>query len=150
MDGSTWISLFSLFVAGGTAAYTYRFSRTRQRLNELLIEEKQAEQEDAKRAIFQIEITGTAPQYSLSIENVGAAPAFDVFFASEGPDNEFAKGLGAVNPLTHFPHSVIEPGRKLTYAYVRFLEHTHEPCFSLRWRDTKGPHDKKYEPVRPR
>lgn len=150
MDGSAWISLFSLFVSGGTAVYTYRFSRTQQRLNEMLIREKQAEQEDAKRAVFQVEIEGTAPQYSLSIKNVGAAPAVDVFFTSDGPDNEFAKGMGAVSPLTHFPHAVIGPETKLAYAYVRFLEHTHEPSFTLRWRDKKGQHEKKFEPVLPR
>ncbi|CAN7392012.1 hypothetical protein [Variovorax sp. LjRoot178] len=102
MDGSAWISLISLIASGGTAVYTYRFSRTQQRLNEMLIKEKQAEQEDAKRAVFQVEIEGAAPQYSLSIENVGAAPAVDVFFTSEGPDNEFAKGMGAVSPSLTF------------------------------------------------
>lgn len=98
MDGSTWISLFSLFVSGGIAAYTYRFSRTQQRLNEMLIREKQAEQEDARRAVLHVEIEG-------------AAPAVDVFFTSEDPDNEFAKGMGAVSPLTHFHHVLIERGK---------------------------------------
>ncbi|WP_317203671.1 hypothetical protein [Janthinobacterium sp.] len=113
MDSSAWISLFSLFVSVGTAAYTYRFSSTQQRLNEMLIREKQAELEEGKRAVFQVDIVGTAPQYSLSIKNIGGAPAVDVFFTSEGPDNEFARGLGAVSPLTHFPHSIIELGKTL-------------------------------------
>lgn len=150
MDGSAWISLFSLIVSVGTAAYTYRFSSTQQRLNEMLIREKQAEQEERKRAVFQVEIKGAAPQYSLSIKNVGGAPAVDVFFTSEGPDNEFARGIEAVSPLTHFPHGIIEPGQTLTYAYVRFLEHTHTPSFTLRWRDKKGQHEKNFEPMLPR
>lgn len=57
---------------------------------------------------------------------------------------------GAVSPLTHFPHAVIEPEKKLAYAYVRYYEHTHEPSFTLRWRDKKGQHEKKFEPVLPR
>jgi hypothetical protein len=150
MDSSAWISLFSLFVAVGTAAYTYKFSKTQHRLNEMLIREKQAEQEDTKRAVFQVEIEGTGPQYSLSIKNVGTAPATDVFFTSEGPDDEFAKGMESVSPLTHFPHAVIESGKKLTYPYVRFQEHTHEPSFTLRWHDKKGQHEKKFEPMLPR
>jgi hypothetical protein len=150
MDGSAWISLVSLVLSAGTAAYTFKFSRTQQRLNELLIKEKLAEQEDTKRAAFKVDIEGKAPQYTLAIQNVGDATAADVFFTSEGPDDEFAKGIGAVSPLTHFPHSSIEPGARLTYVYVRYVEHTHEPSFTLRWHDKKGQHTKKFEPMLPR
>ncbi len=149
MDASDWIALLALLVSFAVAWYTYTFSKTQHRLNELLIREKLMEQEDSKRAVFKVELErGGASDYRLVIENVGTAPALDVFFISDGPDEEFVQNAEA-NPLMHFPHDVLDSGRKLVYPYIRYMSHRHSPAFTLKWKDKKGQHEKKFYPVLP-
>lgn len=148
MDVSDWIALLALLVSLGVALYTYKFSKTQHQLNEMLIREKRMELEDAKRAVFKVEFEQGRSTPRLVIENVGTAPALDVFFFSDGPDDEFVQGAEA-NPHTHFPHDAIDAGRKLSYLYIRHLGHTHSPSFTLKWHDKKGQHEKKFHPVLP-
>jgi hypothetical protein len=148
MDASDWIALLALVVSLGTALYTYRFSKTQHQLTEMLIREKRMELEDAKRAVFKVEFERGRSSARLIIENVGTAPALDVFFFSDGPDDEFVQNAEA-NPHTHFPHNAINAGSKLSYPYIRHLGHTHSPSFTLKWHDKKGHHEKRFRPVLP-
>jgi hypothetical protein len=150
MDASTFIALLSLVVSGVVAWFTYRFSWTQHRLNEILLYEKIAEREEAKKAIFAVKLEKSSSDYTLFIQNVGAGPATDVFFSSAGPVNEFVGAVRTQNPLLHFPLALVEPGKVLSFRYMRYLEHTHQPTFTLRWNDKKGEHEQTYEPPVPR
>jgi hypothetical protein len=133
MNPSDWISLLALAVSAFAAWKTITYGRSQHDLNQLLLREKEAVAEDAKKAKLVATLHGNRVlpfRVEIANEGTGTARNIRIEFEAEHPNQILPKS----EISRKFPHSRLLPGSSLLLKAIEpsaYVGHS----FVLSWND---------------